>query len=304
MRPLEQFGAIAVLAGVLPMLLAGMPNVGVSSARADAAPVLLITPEPSQRDDVLSMTFASRQRCQGDSEAGYLWQTFLTPIENDPASLTYRLGLPKGRGFTSGLRDTTQSWVRNRNPGLTDGQVVPPDDLTFSGKAFSALPTGEYWIGVACTKQDAEEVTRTTRFWARHVAISSSANRGAFMTLLDEPEGPSSESDSAAVAGSETVQSVVSTVQPPTTLGATANVLDAEPTTTTTAGVLAQTLPASSNEQVIEAGPLSDDVASPVASKGHNLSTPLGIALGVALVLVVVVVFIARRRRVKRMVSS
>ncbi len=304
MKPPKWIGSIAVLGVALLMSLAGLPNVGVGSARADTAPVLLITPEPSQRDDVLSMTFASRQRCQGDSEAGYLWQTFLTPIENDPASLTYRLGLPKGRGFTSGLRDTTQSWVRNRNPGLTDGQVVPPDDLTFSGKAFSALPTGEYWIGVACTKQDAEEVTRTTRFWARHVAISSSANRGAFMTLLDEPEGPSSESPTSVLVGSATGQSVASAVEPATTLGATANVLDAEPTTTTTAGVLAQTLPASSNEQVIGAGPLSDDVAPPVASKGHSLSTPLGIALGAALLLVVAVVLTARRRRVKRMVSS
>lgn len=304
MKPPKWIGSIAVLGVALLMSLAGLPNVGVGSARADTAPVLLITPEPSQRDDVLSMTFASRQRCQGDSEAGYLWQTFLTPIENDPASLTYRLGLPKGRGFTSGLRDTTQSWIRNRNPGLTDGQVVPPDDLTFSGKAFSALPTGEYWIGVACTKQDAEEVTRTTRFWARHVAISSSANRGAFMTLLDEPEGPSSESPTSVLVGSATGQSVASAVEPATTLGATANVLDAEPTTTTTAGVLAQTLPASSNEQVIGAGPLSDDVAPPVASKGHSLSTPLGIALGAALLLVVAVVLTARRRRVKRMVSS
>ncbi|MSW19670.1 MAG: hypothetical protein F2873_02130 [Actinobacteria bacterium] len=304
MKPPKWIGSIAVLGVALLMSFAGLLIVGVGSARADTAPVLLITPEPSQRDDVLSMTFASRQRCQGDSEAGYLWQTFLTPIENDPASLTYSLGLPKGRGFTSGLRDTTQSWVRNRNPGLTDGQVIPPDDLTFSGKAFNAIPAGEYWIGVACTKQDAEGVTHTTRFWARQVAISSPANRSVFMSLLDQPADTSSEGDSAAVAGSETVQSVVSTVQPPTTLGATANVLDAEPTTTTTAGVLAQTLPASSNEQVIEAGPLSDDVASPVASKGHNLSTPLGIALGVALVLVVVVVFIARRRRVNRMVPS
>lgn len=303
MRPLEQFGAVAVFAVVLLMSLSGMPNVGVSSARADAAPVLLITPEPSQRDDVLSMTFASRQRCQGDSEAGYLWQTFLTPIENDPASLTYRLGLPKGRGFTSGLRDTTQSWVRNRNPGLTDGQVVPPDDLTFSGKAFSALPTGEYWIGVACTKQDAEEVTRTTRFWARHVAISSSANRGAFMTLLDEPEGPSSESPTSVLVGSATGQSVASAVEPATTLGATENRPATTPTVTAAAAP-DQTVAAAVEERLIEAGPLSDDVASPVASKGHNLSTPLGIALGVALVLVVVVVFIARRRRVNRMVPS
>lgn len=302
MRPPKWFGSIAVLGVALLMSLAGLLIVGGGSARADTAPVLLITPEPSQRDDVLSMTFASRQRCQGDSEAGYLWQTFLTPIENDPASLTYSLGLPKGRGFTSGLRDTTQSWIRNRNPGLTDGQVIPPDDLTFSGRAFNAMPAGEYWIGVACTKQDTEGVTHTTRFWARQVAISSPANRGAFMTLLDEPEGPSSESPTSVLVGSATGQSVASAVEPATTLGATTNLLDAEPTTTTAVGVLVQTAPASSNEQVIEAGPLSDDVASPDASKGDNLSTAIGLALGAALLLVVAVVLTARRRRVTRTV--
>lgn len=301
MRPLERFGSIAVLAGVLPMLLAGMLNVGVSSAQADAAPVLLITPQPAQRSDVLSMTFASQQRCQGDSEAGYLWQTFVTPIGNDPASLTYSLGLPTGRGFTSGLRDTTQSWIRNRNPGLTDGQVVPPDDLTFSGKAFNAMPTGEYWIGVACTKQDAEEVTRTTRFWARHVAISSSANRGAFMTLLDEPKDPSSESPTSVPTGSATDQSVVSAVEPATTFGAT----ESRPATTptaTAAAALDQTVAVAAEDQIIAAGPLSDDVALPGASKGHGLSTPLGIALGAALLLVLAVVFRARRRRETRTV--
>ena len=303
MKPPKWIGSIAVLGVALLMSLAGLPNVGVGSARADTAPVLLITPEPSQRDDVLSMTFASRQRCQGDSEAGYLWQTFLTPIENDPASLPYSLGLPKGRGFTSGLRDTTQSWVRNRNPGLTDGQVIPPDDLTFSGKAFNAMPAGEYWIGVACTKQDTEGVTHTTRFWARQVAISSPANRGAFMTLLDEPKGPSSESPTSVPAGSATGQSVVSAVEPATTLGATGS----RPATTPTATAAAasdQTVAVAAEEQLIAAGPLGDDVASPGASKGHSLSTPLGIALGAALLLVVAVVLTARRRRVNQMVSS
>lgn len=301
MRSSKWFGSIAVLAGVLPMLLAGMLSVGVNSAQADAAPVLLITPQPAQRNDVLSMTFASPQRCQGDNEAGYLWQTFITPIGNDPASLTYSLGLPTGRGFTSGLRDTTQSWIRNRNPGLTDGQVVPPDDLTFSGRAFNAMPAGEYWIGVACTKQDAEEVTRTTRFWARHVAISSSANRGAFMTLLDEPKGPSSESPNSFPTGSATAQSVVNAVEPATILGAT----ESRPASTPTATAAAasdQTVAVAAEVRFNEAGPLSDDVALPGASKGHGLSTSLGIALGAALLLVLAVVFTARRRRVTRTV--
>lgn len=303
MKPPKRFGSIVVFAGVVLMSLVGPLTVGVGSARADTAPVLLITPEPAQRDDVLSMTFAARQRCQGDSEAGYLWQTFLTPIKNDPASLTYSLGLPKGRGFTSGLRDTTQSWVRNRNPGLTDGQVIPPDDLTFSGRAFNAMPAGEYWIGVACTKQDAGGTTRTTRFWARHVTILSATNQGAFMTLLDEPEGPSSESPTSVLVGSATGQSVVSAVEPATTLSATENPSATTPTSTA-AAALDQTVAVAAEKQIIEAGPLNDDVASPGAHKGHNLSTPLGIALGAVLLLVVAVVLTAHRRRVNRMVSS
>lgn len=303
MTLLKRFGSIAVLAGVLPMSLAGMLNVGIDSAQAATEPVLLIAPEPSLRDDVLSMTFASQQRCQGDSEAGYLWHTFVTPIGNDPASLTYSLGLPKGRGFTSGLRDTTQSWVRNRNPGLTDGQVIPPDDLTFSGKAFNAMPTGEYWIGVACTKQDAEGVTRTTRFWARHVAISTSANRGAFMTLLDEPADTSSEGDSAAVAGSATVSSAVSPVAPATTLSATENRLATEPTTTALVGAREQAVGVVAAEQVVEAGPLRDTVTSLDSSKGRNLSKPLGIAIVTALLLAAAAILVARRQRASRTVS-
>ena len=203
------FRGARVGTGVL-LLLCAYHVVRAAPALADERPVLAISPHPAGRDAVVSMSFRSPQHCQGDSEAGYLWQTFITPSTNDPVRLTYAVGLPTGRGFTTGLRDSTNSWIRNRNPGLTDGQVIPPGSVTFEGAAYDGMPDGEYLVGIACTKQSSDGVTRTTRAWSRRVRISSSSS-GAFLTLLDEPAPPTPTPGSTTVAPEESGRSTGTT---------------------------------------------------------------------------------------------
>lgn len=203
--------------GVLGLLCA-FHVVHTAPALADEPPVLAISPQSAGRDAVVSMSFSAPQHCQGDSEAGYLWQTFITPSTNDPVRLTYAVGLPTGRGFTTGLRDSTNSWIRNRNPGLTDGQVIPPGSVTFEGAAYDGMPDGEYLLGIACTKQSSDGVTRTTRVWKRRVRISSSSN-GGFLTLLDEPAPTTLGPSSTTVAPEESGRSTGTTSTVPVSNG-------------------------------------------------------------------------------------
>ena len=171
-------------------------------ALASEQSTLQVTPNEIVNGAAFSLAFSEPQFCPGDSNKGYLWQTFITPVASDPATLTYAIGLPQGERFTSALRDTTGSWIRNENPGLTDGLVVPPRAVSFEGRAFDGLTTGEYWIGIACTRQGVDNVTRTIRVWSTRVSVTR-AQSGSKRTLrIEAPVAPAGATGTSGAGSS------------------------------------------------------------------------------------------------------
>lgn len=110
--------------------------------------------------------------CQGDSATGgYRWQTFISPVANDPATFTYPGGnatVPGGGvGFTSTLLSSTGNFVGNQNTAVGTGQIVAIPAFNL-GAFGAALTPGEYNIGFACSLAG-----ETTRYWSTGVTITA-----------------------------------------------------------------------------------------------------------------------------------
>jgi len=191
----------SLLLAVIALFAAGVQR----ASAADTGSPLEVTPESVTSEDTFALSFREPQYCPGDSNQGYLWQTFITPATTDPSSLTFEIGLPLGMGFTSGLRDPAGSWIRNNNPGLTDGLVVPPSAVSLAGPAFAGLTAGSYLLGIACTKQGADNVTRAVRFWTAPVVVrrTASGQRGGVrMEAVVDGDNVGSASAAAPAADS------------------------------------------------------------------------------------------------------
>jgi large repetitive protein len=168
--------ALAAIAAVAP--LAASPA-GALPAGTPSAGAVTLTPSTGTSGTTFGLGFTSSpQACPGDNTAGYLWHTFLTPLANDPATLTYSpSGVPSGTGSVN-LRDPSGIQIRNQAPTLTDGFVLPPAAVSFSSVAFGTLTPGAYWIGIACALPDAGSVNQTVKYWATGITITASAGSG------------------------------------------------------------------------------------------------------------------------------
>lgn len=272
------------------VMLAAVWSLSACPVTALAAPAALILAPSTSGNGEFDLNFESPQHCPGDSEDGYLWQTFITPRTSSPRSLIFVLGLPEGPAPTFGLRDTFGSWIRNRNPGLTDGRVIPPTQVAISGPAFRSLQPGEYWIGIACTRENNAGVTRVERYWALGVTVSGSQQNWTVSPLDADPTPSTSMTPvSSVVSGSPAPQPEVlpedkdATVAPPKVLEATS-------------GAIAGDLGAVSEGEFVDAAvlPSTDEgVALTSASNERGTSLMLGAA---AVLLAGCAVLLAMRR--------
>ncbi len=141
-----------------------------------------VGPASGNSDTTIALSFPTSQSCPGDFNTGYLWQTFIAPRSLDPATFTYYTGLPRSSDGSDvgakALRTNTNSWIRNKTPGLTDGQIVPPVNVVLSNATYSGL-SGEYWLGIACTQDDLSFVTQTVKYWAMPITITPASSQGA-----------------------------------------------------------------------------------------------------------------------------
>lgn len=171
--------ALAVAASVLP--IAATTVQALPAGTAPAGPAFLV-PQSGNSGTTFALNLGPvAQFCPGDAvTADYRWHTFITPLTNDPAPMTYTAsGTPNGPVLTGNLRTTTGQQVRAENPGAGDGLVSPlPTELDFASVAFASIPAGEYWVGVACTQQDASFVNQTERYWSTAITITSQAGAG------------------------------------------------------------------------------------------------------------------------------
>ncbi len=161
-------------------LQGGTPANALAGGTA-AEGTVTVTPASGNSDTTIALSFSTAQNCPGDFNSGYLWQTFIAPRSLDPATFTYYTGLPRSSDGSDvgakGLRTNVNSWIRNKTPGLTDGQILPPTNVVLSNATYSAL-SGEYWLGIACTQDDLSFVTQTVKYWAVPITITPASGQG------------------------------------------------------------------------------------------------------------------------------
>lgn len=228
--------AAVVGAGVsFATLLAEVGN--ALPAGTQPAGAINMTPASGDSGTTFALSFAAPpQFCPGDNTASYTWGTFLTPITNDPAPMTFTVsGSPIGApaASTVSLRNPAGTQLRALIPGLGDGLIVAPPSVSFQSIAFATLPAGDYWIGIACVLPDGGGVVQNTRFWTKAITITSTAGAGPnnFTFVAATPPTTTTTTTTSSTT-TTTLPGATTTSTTTTTLpGATAT-----STTTTTTG--------------------------------------------------------------------
>lgn len=229
--------SVGLVSSVVSALAPGTPAAGAVS----------MEPSTGNSGTTFALTFASPQACPGDGPAGFQWTAFMTSASNDLAAVTFNAsGSPAtAAGFTTSLRNTTQTQVKAQFPGISDGLVTPPANLTFGSTFFNAVPAGDYWIAISCYKPDAGGINQTEKYWATKVTIATAAGAGPNNFTYAPASG--SGTTTTTVAGATTTTTVAgattTTVAGATTTtvaGATTTTVAGGTTTTTVAGGAAQ----------------------------------------------------------------
>jgi hypothetical protein len=130
--------------------------------------------------------------CPGDSaNDGYRWQTYITPAAVDPATLTYNADGPVVPAAQSALQAQTWpllsaagSFYVNRNTSVNPKGFFDGADAPFSFSQFPTdlFPSGDYIIGLACTKAQITE-----SYWEVPVTITAT---GTGYTIAPTGPGP------------------------------------------------------------------------------------------------------------------
>jgi LPXTG-motif cell wall-anchored protein len=215
----------AILATAVAAIGFGAAVVDALPAGTPPASAVNLTPASGDSSTIFRMAFPSFQTCPGDNNAGYTWGTFITPVAQDPATLTFTgSGSPVGAPFTAALRDQNGSAIRAQAPGLGDGSVNPPQMVTFGGAAFAAVPAGDYWLGIACVKTDANSVPQNMKYWSTKITIATSSGAG-----------PNNFTYAPAGTGSTTTTTTTTSTPTTTVAGSTTTTSTVAGTTTTTA---------------------------------------------------------------------
>jgi hypothetical protein len=237
--------------------------VGALSAGTPAAGEVVMTPSTGDSSTQFDLSFPTLQACPGDGPAGYQWTAYITSAANDLAVVTFNAtGSPvTPSGFTASLRDSDQAQVKAQFPGLNDGSVNPPTQLTFASTFFNAVPAGDYWIAIGCYKADAGGINQTERFWATRVTIATAAGAGA-NNFTFAPAATPGTTTTTTVAGGTTTTTVAGGTTTTTVAGGTA-------TTTTVAGATTTSTVAGGAAQAATLSP-----AVPTAGASYRVTHP------------------------------
>ncbi len=193
-----------------------------------------MTPASGDSGTTFALSFAAPpQFCPGDNTASYTWGTFITPITNDPAPMTFTVsGSPIGSpaASTVSLRNPAGTQLRALIPGLGDGLIVGPASVSFQSIAFATLPAGDYWIGIACVLPDGGGVVQNTRFWTKAITITSTAGAGPNNFTFAAATPPTTTTTTTTTTTSTTT----TTLPGATTTSTTTTTLPGATTTSTT----------------------------------------------------------------------
>ena len=182
-----RFGAIAgalcsatMLSITAAGLVPGVPLLATSEADAAAAGTVPVGPfafSPTSGNSDQLFTIGPSPlpaRCPGDSaNDGFAVNSFMTPVSNDPATLTYNAAGPVGAGFTQPLFDQFDTPILGQNTAPDTGMVLSVGPTRFNVFGPGVVPPGRYFIGVACTKAG-----NTESFWASTIEVSEDVAAG------------------------------------------------------------------------------------------------------------------------------
>lgn len=191
---------------------------------------------------------APADRCTGDSATqGYFVYTYITPIANNPADLTFSPSQgpnqPAG-SFAYPLFDSSGSPFISRNTAPSTGQVAMFPATQFNWTRFSIdgrsgtipIPAGSYNVGVSCNGPSGHD-----RFWNAIVTFSASGgDPSGEAWVAGEPTPPTT---TTVAPTTTTVAPTTTTVAPTTTTVAPTTTTTVAPTTTTTVAPTTTTAP-------------------------------------------------------------
>ena len=231
------FGIVSTVAAALP---GGTPPTNGLSG-------LVLTPASGDSGTTFSMRFdPDNQPCPGNNNAGYSWSTFITPVAQDAALLTFApTGQPQATaiGRTTAFRDTTDEFVRGEFPDLDNFNINPPALLSFD-TTFSRNPVvdpGSYFVGIACYNADG---LANERYWATKITVTAQAGAGphGFAWATDAADPGESTTTTTEVDGSTTTTTVAGGTTTTTVAGGTTTSTVAGATTTVAGGTSGATV--------------------------------------------------------------
>ncbi len=138
--------------------------------------------------------------CPGDS-AHDQWrvQSYIIPIADDPASLSYGVIGAEGTGQFAMYFVNTEPLVDNLVPQNASagkpGVIAPIEALSFAVFPPATLPSGRYHMGIACTL-----FRQTAKYWDTEIVLTASPNdKPGQLTwrLADAPEVVPSMNDNS-----------------------------------------------------------------------------------------------------------
>ena len=218
----------------------GVPLLDTSDANAAPAGTapqgpFAFSPASGNSDQLFAIgpTPLTTSTCPGDSaNDGFAVNTFMTPVANDPATLTYNEAGPVGSGFTQPLFDRNDTPIINKNTAPDTGLILSVGPTKFSVFGPGLLPPGRYFVGVACTKAGATE-----SFWSSTIEVTADAVTGGTgeIQVAFVESTPGSTTTTTAPSDSTTTTTTIAG-------GATTTTVAGATTTTVAGGAQAATL--------------------------------------------------------------
>ena len=197
--------ALAVAASVLPVGSAAALPPGTP-----AAGTVTLSPASGTGTTAFTVVPPAGAVCPGDNTNGYLFHSFIIPLGQDPADMTFTpSGTPNNKpAFSNNLANSIGTRSRNIAPGLGDGLVIAIANQTFSNAPlFGSLTPGAYTVGIACTQPDAvTTVVNTMRFWSTDITITGTVAGGNLTYATGV--APAAPTLTAADGGNQTCSAV------------------------------------------------------------------------------------------------
>jgi len=229
-------------------------TIAVLESRSDALPsgtppndAAVLAPTVGDSGTTFNFTFPGTTfiACPGDATNNYRWGSFVTPFDQDPATLTFDgSGFPIAAGATAPLVSTAGIAVSNRLPSIGTGAIGISDvDFDFAAGPYNGFFTsGDYWVGIVCT-QPTGSVVENVRYWAVPITITLQPGAGpsGFTwgpqghddTTTTSSSTPTSSSTTSTTTSSSTTSTSTSTTMPPPDSTTTSTTMPPPDSTTT-----------------------------------------------------------------------